>query len=442
MRVLATILLLMLVAGSVRAADGDIAGQWSGTWTKNGDALPVTVNFAKGDTIALTIRQQEARFDTWRGTFDADAIQASAIPFAQVTFANGHIHFELIGDETASMFDGTLANGVLAGTFEEGAQTGTFQLARVAVPKPPLLSRDVSFANGDVKLAGTLVLPATPGRHAAIVFLHGSGDEVRWANHWLARKFAEQGVVALIYDKRGSGQSTGRWETSAFDDLAGDAVAAIRFLQAQPETDPAHVGIYGHSQGGTIAPLVAERAGDAAFVIASAASASAPIDLERYSVGNSMGIPDLPAAEKADAQTYLNEILDVAFNGKDRANLDALAVRFKARTWYFDVPGPNNSYWAFSRAIAGYRPLEHWRQVRAPVLLAYGARDARVPARDSASAIESTLRAAGNRRVTEHTWRNANHSFVIVDPPLRPGAWPKRVPDYAEVLTGWVQSLQ
>ena len=79
-------------------------------------------------------------------------------------------------------------------------------------------------------LAGTLVLPATPGKHPAIACLHGSGPEARWANHYLAQKFAEHGIVALIYDKRGVGESSGDWQKATFAELADDAAAGIRFF--------------------------------------------------------------------------------------------------------------------------------------------------------------------------------------------------------------------
>src|SRR4051794_33792490 len=63
------------------------------------------------------------------------------------------------------------------------------------------------FFNRDVRLAGTLVLPAAPGPHAAVVLLHGSGPQKR--DLFMARWFAEQGIAALAYDKRGVGESAG-----------------------------------------------------------------------------------------------------------------------------------------------------------------------------------------------------------------------------------------
>jgi cephalosporin-C deacetylase-like acetyl esterase len=58
-----------------------------------------------------------------------------------------------------------------------------------------------------------------------------------------------------VFDKRGAGQSTGDWKTITYKGLADDYLAAVRFLQAQSGVNPKQVGIFGHSQGGTISPL-------------------------------------------------------------------------------------------------------------------------------------------------------------------------------------------
>ena len=74
---------------------------------------------------------------------------------------------------------------------------------------------------------------------------------------FFAEHLASHGIAALvIYDKRGVGKSIGNWMQSDFIDLADDAVAGITLLKQHKEIDPHRIGIYGHSQGGAIAPLV------------------------------------------------------------------------------------------------------------------------------------------------------------------------------------------
>lgn len=114
-------------------------------------------------------------------------------------------------------------------------------------------------------------------------------------------------------------------------------MAGIRFLQAQSEVDDTGVGVYGHSQGGTIAPLVSARAGDLRFVIASAAAGIDLADVETFSLENFIGLAKLPPNERADARSYVQALIDVAYRGKDPAPLEGLAVKFKNRDWYFDL---------------------------------------------------------------------------------------------------------
>src|SRR5271165_2348640 len=421
--VFAGILSTLIITTTASLAD-DLAGSWKGMWTKAGEALPVMMTFAKAG-------------DAYSGAFDSDALQVAGIPLGDVSDTNGRVHFQIRGDQSTTAFDGNIKNDVLSGRFVDDNDGGTFELRRAAHPAAKIPQREVTFRNKDVTLAGTLLLPTTPGKHPAIVFLHGSGPEGRWANHYLAQKFAERGIVALIYDKRGVGQSTGDWQKATFEALADDAVAGVRFLQSQSVVDATRVGIYGHSQGGTIAPLVGVRDGELRFVVASAAGGIDPAEVETFSVENSIGSAQLPPGERADAQGYVRALIDVAYRGKDRASLDAMAAKFKSRDWYFAPPPLGDSYWLISKQMAAFRPAEYWRQIKAPVLLVYGAHDERVPPRESAEAIRAALESGGNRNVTLKMYRGADHTFLIVDPPHN-GGWPRHELDYADALASWI----
>jgi hypothetical protein len=82
---------------------------------------------------------------------------------------------------------------------------------------PPKLGDDdaifsnepVTFAGDGARLSGELMLPASEGEHPAVVMIHDSGAATRAAYRDQAEFLAQSGVAALIYDKRGAGQSTG-----------------------------------------------------------------------------------------------------------------------------------------------------------------------------------------------------------------------------------------
>jgi uncharacterized protein len=131
---------------------------------------------------------------------------------------------------------------------------------------------EVRFASGGIRLAGTLSLPDAPGRHPGIVLVHGSGATPRTDPSVWAAYFASRGFAVLTYDKRGIGQSGGRYpgelaSPSAVDAYAKDAAAAARFLARQPEVDPANVGLSGASQAGWIMPLAASREPAVRFLV-------------------------------------------------------------------------------------------------------------------------------------------------------------------------------
>jgi dipeptidyl aminopeptidase/acylaminoacyl peptidase len=401
-------------------------GFWKGEWTKGGQSISVSVAIvAKGSQL--------------RAAFDSDDLQASGIPFRTVSVAGGAIRMELQGDETTTEFTGRVAQNQFAGTFKENGIDGSFRLTRVQSP-PKLDEQEVVFENGNVKLGGTVIRVQSPGKRPAILFVHGSGPEGRWASKFLAEKFARKGFVSLIYDKRGVGGSTGDWQVSGLEDLARDAEAGIRLLKSLPSVDPSKVGIYGHSQGGSVEPLVAEKPGVVSFVIASSAVGIDPAECEQYSVENSIGVSDLPQSERADAKSFVKAIVDVAYRTKRRSELDAVSAKFKGRSWYFDPPAPSSSYWTLSGRMAGFQPANHWRSVSVPVLLVFGDHDLRVPPGPSIAAITDSLRLGHNHQVTVKIFAGADHTYTLVMASSKAG-WPKKVRIYADVLVDWAHRV-
>ena len=75
---------------------------------------------------------------------------------------------------------------------------------------------EVRFRNGDVELAGRLLVLEGRGPHPVIVLVHGWGARTR--NHVgaiVADVFARHGIAALVYDKRGTGGSEGDWRQTS-----------------------------------------------------------------------------------------------------------------------------------------------------------------------------------------------------------------------------------
>src|SRR5215207_1483547 len=280
---IAAVALCCLLPATARGQD-PLAGTWQGSWSRAGDDLPVTMVVRRDTTGRYT------------ATFDSDRLRVSGIPFREVRVEGCcEVRLVLQGDRTTTEFRGLVRGDSLAGVFREGADEGRFAFHRAGTASSPYAEREITFRGGDATLAGTLLLPNAEGRVPAVVFLHGSGPEGRWASRFLATRLAAQGIASLVFDKRGVGSSTGDWRTATPDVLAGDAVAAVARLLEEPRIDPARIGIHGHSQGGTLAPMVAARSPRVAFVVASAAAGVPTDSVELYSILNSM----LPRATTA-----------------------------------------------------------------------------------------------------------------------------------------------
>ncbi len=373
----------------------------------------------------------------YRVTFSSDRVRVTGIPFSSAE-RDGccRIRMTLRGDATTAVFDGRVAGDSITGTFTEAGANGTFALRRRPTSRAALREEEVQFSNGDVRLSGTLILPTSAPPYPAIVMAHGSGAEGRWANRFLAQRFAEAGVAALIFDKRGVGQSSGDWRAAGFEDLASDVASGVAMLRARRDIRAERIGLFGHSQGGTILPLAATAAGEPAFLIASAASAVPTDSAERFSLRNATGFSTLPPDEAAQANDYVETVVAVAYHGAPRGRLDSLAAALSGKPWFFPLPPPTSHYWAFSRRIAAYDPRASWTQVKAPVLLMYGSADQRVPAAASVQVIRGALAAAGRDPPIVCIYAGADHTERV----RRPGdVWPRNAEGYLDDLVAWLR---
>jgi pimeloyl-ACP methyl ester carboxylesterase len=301
-------------------SSAQLAGHWEGTMVRDGASLEVSFDFSTSGSQL-------------KGTFTSATQQAMDYPLNVVTISADRVQFAL-GDSL--VFDGKLMSDHIVGTFTDDGAGGKFTLHRSVSEPLPYDSVDVVFRNGNVALSGTLCMPRSPGRHAAVVILQGSGGESRWGtNRFIADQFARSGIAALVYDKRGSGDSTGDGKASSYDDLANDVLAGIDLLTSRPHIDPSRIGLHGHSEGGIIAAIVAVHApSKVAFVVAEDTVAGLVRDQDVYRVSHQIQNAGFTDSQIKHALDLYKLMLDVACGTKPYHEIETAGAPFRDQEWY------------------------------------------------------------------------------------------------------------
>lgn len=109
---------------------------------------------------------------------------------------------------------------------------------------------------------GHLHKPAAPGRHPAIVIVHGSGGVSSARQGFWAREIVAIGIVALVTDSftpRGVETTVEDQSRVTTTQMVRDAFAALDFLSRQDFVDEKRVAVIGMSKGGSVALLAADR---------------------------------------------------------------------------------------------------------------------------------------------------------------------------------------
>ena len=410
-------LLLFLVGPS--ASSGTIAttspldGHWEGVMDREGITMAVRFDFtAAGARTAVR--------------FSSDLWDVMDWPTGDVTSAPPKVHFTLgEGPIASAVFDGELSTDRITGHFAGTEGHGRFWLQRIAPAPAPYTRESVTFHNGGVTLAGTVLTPRTPGPHPAIIFVHGSQGQTRWGTpFFLADRFARRGIVSLVYDKRGSGDSTGDWKTATYDDIANDALAGIHLLQQRADIRTGQVGAYGHSEGGAIVAMMAAQSKDVAFIISADGTTGPSYEQDLFRVHNILESNRFTTDAVAKAMAFYDRWLQVARSGQGREQLELEIPKAQKEPWFDLVAPPPPDHWAWTeyRKRADFDSLLYWAKVKVPVLLVYGELDENVPASKSLEEIDAALHGDSNPDYTEILVPGAQHNLTV---------HPKATPPYS-----------
>ena len=299
----------------------------------------------------------------------------------------------------------------------------------------------VVFRSGAVRLAGTLLAPRTDGPHPAVVYLHGAGRERRREFGYEAKLYARHGVAALAYDKRGAGESGGDTYDTDYRGYAADAAAAIRYLCSRADIRCSCVGLFGQSQGGWVAPVVAaETVPGVAFVVVRSSTPLSPADQVLYETGRGIRDGGFTEADVREATALQRRVLEYQRSGPPDPALSGDLAAAAKKPWFRLAKLPPELYdrkeYDWWRSVMDFQTGPLWKRVRAPVLAISGGRDPKSDAHASQEEIRQLLAAGGNRDFTGVLYPKMEHGGiewrlgVRIPPPRFPEGYP-------ELLVRW-----
>lgn len=423
-----TSIVLTMLAFTANAQEG----AWNGELDVMGSKLPLVFNFSPNGC-----------------TMDSPSQNAKGIPAEKTVTDDGTIKVTvgMIG----ATFEGKMADGEIKGTFTQNGyplpltlKAGKLTVKRPQTPVPPFPYKEesVSFTNAGYTFNGTLTLPENYTKETPVVLMvTGSGQQNRDEEMFehkpfavIADALARQGIASLRYDDRGWGDARSvKFMNFTVEDFCEDAAAVLPLLRKRFSK----VGVLGHSEGGTIALILAAE-GKADFIVSLAGmaiSGKETLVMQNRQAMSAIGLP------KETVDTYCNSIskaLDEIASGKKASeiNIDGMPEALKPIT----IKALQQADTPYIRHFLNIDVSKLLSKIKCPVLALNGTKDAQVDCTANTIQLEKGLT---NCKHTIKKVDGVNHLFqhcttgnVVEYQQIEETITPKVL----QTITGWINS--
>lgn len=418
--------------GGILGWSQDLSGDWHGVLKVNGTELRNTFHFTQ-------------TADGWRGSLDIPQQEAKGLVVEKVVVGNDSLWLSM--PDLGVTYTGKIESDppFIKGVFKQNGFELPLNLTREAAAGParpqtpeapfPYKEEEVSITNSKIgiKLSGTLTLPKTDQLVPAVILIHGSGPHNRneevMEHHpfWvIADYLTRNGIAVLRYDKRGIAESEGNYGTATSYDFAEDVAAALEFLKQRKEIDSRKIGLVGHSEGGLIAPIVADEDSDVAFIVMLAGPAVDGGEILLQQERDLMTAYHYMDSVIEETISLNTKLFDAIRTYKEDKGLRDILWDILEKNWeefqdpkkpaamskeeYFEMQIEQLTS-AWLKEFIAINPQDYLSKIKIPLLALNGSLDLQVSAKQNLPMIEKALKKAGNKNYKIIELEGLNHLF-------------------------------
>ncbi len=407
----------------------EISGQWNGILKVPGAQLRLVFNIQNtSNSISATM--------------DSPDQGAKGIPVSTSSFENSTLKITVANLKIE--YEGTLGkDNIIVGNFKQAGQSFPMNLSKEKVEKEAFIrpqeptkpysyySEDIIFENkkAGITLAGTLTLPKSDGVFPIVILISGSGPQNRDEELLGHKSFlvlsdylTKNGIAVLRYDDRGVAASKGNFKTATSLDFSTDVEAGIEYLKTRKEINKSKIGLIGHSEGGIIAPMVASKSKDVAFIVLLAGTGiqgDQLLLLQQQLIGKASGMSDEDLQKNKLSNT---KIFDIVNKSTSTEQLQIDLTNYIKQNPNAEKPAEMSDddfvklqlkqiATPWMHYFIKHNPATTLEKVKCPVLALNGEKDLQVPPKENLGAIKVALSKGGNKKVTLKELPNLNHLF-------------------------------
>jgi pimeloyl-ACP methyl ester carboxylesterase len=332
------------------------------------------------------------------------------------------------------------------------------------------VEKEINFTRGGVTISGTFSAPDTIKSRPCIVMVTGSGPQNRDEDIMgfkifkiIAEYLNKEGYAVYRYDDRGVAKSKTSKEimiNSSVLDFSQDALNAVREIKKQKGVDTNKVGVFGHSEGGAVAEILAgEYPKEISFVILMAGPTIPGSVISDFQIKEANSAAGISGENIQEILKYQHLMYDAVKNGKSNDDIYQILYDVSLKSIDFLPPEQkasitNKEEFAKAQAKNGARqvcspwfkqyisvdPLAYLKKSDCKILAIFGEKDKQVPVELNLDPLNSAFK--GNSKLTCVTIKDANHLFQKAET----GSFNEYsslkkefAPNFLETITNWLK---